>query len=336
MEPYKQLEIELATWAGYRPDQMVVCNSGTAALHLALEAMQLPLKSEVLVPDFTFIACARAVTLAGLRPWFVDCDGRLCMEPGLIKDDKLTTLQTIMPVHVYGRRCQMASVHSLVGRAHRLYGNVISVIEDLAEAHGIRPHQQTDAACWSFFKNKIIAGEEGGAVVFRDPEHATYARLLRSQGNTGDWVHVPRAMNYRMTNDAATRILQSLRMFDYNLAARREIEAEYDRLCPDEWRQPTRNVPWVYDIRVPGMTAETQSKVLEVLRGVGVEARAGFKPCSTQDEYCERGPDGAKICRSPNAFDAANEVIALPITPGVTGPMLCRLAFDAVRRILGA
>lgn len=341
MEPYQRLEIELAAWAGYAPEQMVVCNSGTAALHLALEAFRLPIGGEVLVPDYTFIACARAVTLAGLRPVFVDCDERLCIEPDLISDKMLVRHLAVMPVHVYGRRCQMESVHSLARRAHRIYGNSLAVIEDMAESHGVQPHPETDAACYSFYRNKIISGEEGGAIAFRDPKHAAYARLLRSQGNHGDWVHTPRAMNYRMTNDAATRILQSLRMFDHNLAARREIEAEYDRLCPVEWRQPPRDVPWVYDLRIPGMEIEMRLKVLGVLRGIEIEARAGFRPCSLQDEYCVRGPvngeypDGAKICRNTNALDASREIIALPIQPGVTTPAQIQLAMTAIQRIVG-
>lgn len=240
------------------------------------------------------------------------------------------SIKAIMAVHIYGRLCNMDVIHAFA-KPRGLF-----VIEDMAEAHGVVPHPETHAICYSFYRNKIIAGEEGGVVAFRDPDHAAYARLLRSQGNQGDWVHIPRAHNYRMTNAAACQILHSLRMFDHNLMARRKIEAEYDRLCPAEWLQPWRDVPWVYDLRIPGMTAEMQSKVLGVLRGIGIEARAGFKPCSIQDEYCVRGSDGAKICRNINAYDASLEVIALPIVPGITTPAMIRLAMDAIRRIIGA
>src|SRR5262245_33412737 len=85
MEAYEQLEVELANWAGGTPAQYVVCSSGTAALHLALEAFRLPPNTEVIVPDFAMIACARAVTLAGLKPIFVDCGPDLNLDPDLVR-----------------------------------------------------------------------------------------------------------------------------------------------------------------------------------------------------------------------------------------------------------
>jgi dTDP-4-amino-4,6-dideoxygalactose transaminase len=335
-QPFEQLEIELAAWAGCEPEQMVVCSTGSAALHLALEAMKLPQGSEVLVPDFTFIACARAVTLAGLKPRFIDCNELLLTADEMVKH-WCSLSKVVMPVHVYGRRCDMDKIHSW-----KL--STIRVVEDLAEAHGIKPHPNSDAACWSFYKNKIIAGEEGGAVAFRSPEQAAYARLLRSQGNRGDWVHVPRAMNYRMTNDAATRILASLRMFDHNIRARREIEAEYDCLCPAEWRMPPRDAPWVYDLRIPELPAKKQLQIINALRKAGIEARCGFKPLSCQPEYGKVADDrmrwewlklGVMHTDNSNALLAAREVIALPIQPGVTRPAQIHLSLDTIQRVLG-
>lgn len=80
MEAYESLEQEFAQWQGLDPRGMVACSSGTAALHLALEALQLPQGSQVIVPDYSMIACPRAVVLADLRPVFVDCDEQLLMD----------------------------------------------------------------------------------------------------------------------------------------------------------------------------------------------------------------------------------------------------------------
>ena len=114
MQPHERLELEFADWAGVK--NVVACSSGTAALHLALEALELPRGAKVLVPDFTMVACARAVTLAGLVPVFVDCG-----EDMLISIDQLEQAvyklngeaHAIMPVHVYGRRCHMAAIYQL-------------------------------------------------------------------------------------------------------------------------------------------------------------------------------------------------------------------------------
>ena len=167
MESYQRLEAEWAEFNGLDPNGMVACSSGTAALHLALESFCLPPNSEVITPDFTMVACARAVTLAGTKPVFVDCDERLMMDVTLVEScvrEKLgeeiyaggdlvgwkglaTAPWVIMPVHVYGRQCDMDAL----ARVACKYDLVI--VEDLAEAHSVRPHPSTDAACWSFFKN---------------------------------------------------------------------------------------------------------------------------------------------------------------------------------------
>ncbi len=170
MEAYQLLESEFGRWVGV--ENVVACSSGTAALHLALESLQLQAGSEVILGDFNMIACARAVTLAGLKPVFVDCCDDLTMDPDLVRSRCEVDggkAEAILATHIYGRRCDMKEIHS-VARDYDLF-----VVEDLAEAHGVHPHVDTDASCWSFYRNKIVAGEEGGAVAFKCPEVAELA-----------------------------------------------------------------------------------------------------------------------------------------------------------------
>jgi len=326
MEPFQELEVEIAGWTGlYKPEQVVACSSGTAALHLALEALQLPRGSEVIVPDFTMIACARAVSLAGLTPVFVDCRDDLLMDDGLsLGIATIEPYSAFMAVHVYGRRVDMDWIHSTAGVCH-------PVIEDLAEAHGVAPHPDTDAACWSFYRNKIIAGEEGGAVAFRDPNHARLARQLRSLGFTDahDFQHVPRGHNYRMSNAHAALILEKFRywpdqnthQYELDVEERREIEVVYDRLCPDEWRMPPRQAPWVYDVRLPdrGDTSCNPDWIRGIVRQLnskGIAARCAFWPLHLQEEYqeCRMAKEGL----TPNSLLAACLVLYLPLTPGIS------------------
>src|SRR4051812_22174756 len=106
MQAYELLERDLAAWAG-NPN-MVVCNSGTAALHLALEALKIPAGSECLCPEFTFVACARAIVLAGLTPVFVDCGEDLLIDPSLFVDAyRICAPEVVLWVHLYGRRCDV-------------------------------------------------------------------------------------------------------------------------------------------------------------------------------------------------------------------------------------
>lgn len=348
MQAYERLEKEFGEWAGV--PNVVACSSGTAALHLALEALQLPSGSEVIVPDFTMIACARAVSLAGLVPVFVDCGRDLLVRPDLIRKAVGPSTRAIMVVHVYGRRCDMEVIHK-IAEEFDLY-----VIEDLAEAHGVRPHPRTFASCWSFYSNKIIGGQEGGAVALglNVPEiDVEYVRKLRCLGFTDahDFSHIPRGHNYRMSNLHAAYILDGA--FNINalrwakekatlgrnpnltsIELRREDELKYNRHCIAEWRMPDRDAPWVYDLRIPGMTRERQHETVKALNDAGIKARHGFKPMSNQLEYCRcrkvlsLGEDGLS-----EAERASQEVIYLPLTPGEVTEETAAKAFEIIASI---
>lgn len=280
MEEHVILEQEWAKVNDATPEQMVACSSGTAALHLAFEALKLPKGSEVLIPDFTMVACARAASLAGLVPRFIDCRNDLNVNTNLLQSAITPKTRAILAVHIYGRRCDMDSVIAAAT------ANDLVVVEDLAEAHGILPHPSTDASCWSFYKNKIVGGEEGGAVAFRDPEAARLARELRSLGFTSEhnfW-HTPYGHNYRLANLLAAEINKSIPRLKTGLQLREIAEQWYDDKCPVRWMMPKRDVVWVYDIRIPGMTWDKQAKVVKALNEKGIQARMAFKPMSYQPE----------------------------------------------------
>lgn len=306
LEAYQELEQRWSKWLGDVTPYCVACSSGTAALHLGLEALNMPQGTVVAVPEFTMVACARAVTLAGHVPTFVDCGMDLNINPELISIIPKNP-RTVMAVHIYGRRCDMEAVHS------RSLG---FVVEDLAEAHGIRPHQGTDVACWSFYKNKAIAGEEGGMVAFKDKSHADRARSLRSLGFTEnhDFLHVPRGHNYRMSNCHAQLVLNNLDKFPQNGEARRRVEQWYERHIPHEWKMPLRDTVWVYDIKLP-RSVDTAGVVRE-LNQAGIAARLGFKCMSEQPEY--RPERGEGYYKKLKAYDMSRRIIYLPVTPEMT------------------
>jgi perosamine synthetase len=352
MEPHRKLEVEFGRWIGW--ENTVACSSGTSALHLAMESLRLPTNSEMICPNLTMIACPRAATLAGLTPVFADCRpddllmdlddvDRICAE-------RAGKVKAVMAVHVYGRRVDMDGLHELA-RKYQL-----RVVEDLAEAHGIKPHPCTDAACWSFYRNKVIAGEEGGAVAFGDNPpgmafiRSDHARSLRSLGFTErhDFFHRPRGHNYRLANCLAAMVLESLANVSLSLLARRKRETDYNLFCPDEWKMPPREVPWVYDLRIPGMTHEVQDRVVTALKEAGVEARHCFKPMTAQEEYRPqtnggKNRKGRTMWEEPvtpryptNADRASREVIYLPLTPDpmVDGLELASRAFETIKGVL--
>lgn len=294
-ESYVQLEREWAEFNRVEPDCMVACSSGTAALHLAVETLR---PNWLVLPDYTMVACARACVLGDCKVHFVDCRDDLTVVP---------FHGPRMLVHVYGRRCH-----------EDCYPGQGPVIEDLAEAHGIVP--RGDAACWSFYRNKVVHGEEGGAVWFKDPLAASRARMLRCLGFTPehDYNHIPRGHNYRMSNIHAELILVSLRA--YEPTARREREQQFERACPEQLRMPAREVPWVYDFQVP----YARDRIVRALRALGIAARPGFRPMSTLEEF-SRLP-------CPNALRWSQRIIYVPIEPG--RPRIDQVVFGTVQREL--
>ena len=286
VQPYEELEKKWAEWNHLDPVGMVVCSSGTAALHLALECVFQ--HQEVYTSDYNMIAVPRAIKLSGKFPRFSDHD---------VPDPHWPKIGHIV-VHVYGRK------------PWRVYPDS-TVIEDLAEAHGISPREETNAACWSFYKNKIVAGEEGGAVWFRDPYHAVIARELRSLGFTPDhnYRHRPRGHNYRLSNCHAELILRSLAKVDDNIKRRQDGVGWMDEFIPEQWKQPPRDANWVYDLRIPGLKRNQMTEIVRLLNEWGIGARHGFYPMTGQEEF--RDETGPK--RNPNAWLAADEVFYLPI-----------------------
>jgi len=187
--------------------------------------------------------------------------------------------------------------------------NHLLVIEDMAEIHCVNPHPESDAACWSFYKNKVVHGEEGGMVVFNEAKYADKARQLRNLGftNAHNFSHIPRGHNYRLANLLAEPIIDSLAKAESHLEWRRQQADDCDAVLPNEWKMPPRLSNWVYDLRIPGMKEETQDKLVASLNSQGIAARHGFKPMSSQREY----RNGSY--RHLNAHRLSQEVIYLPL-----------------------
>lgn len=331
MQSYERLECEFGKWADV--GNTVACNSGTSALHLALEALEILQGSEVICPTLTMVACPISIVMAGLTPVFVDCTNDLNIDVELIEDAITDKTKAIMAVHIYGRPCNMEAIHELASK-YQLY-----VIEDLAECHGLRPHDRTHVACWSFYRNKIIAGEEGGICTFHSPLAADIAKMLRSLGFTDahDYTHIPRGHNYRLANCLADKILNSLRNYRENVIERNAIVEAYDKTCPNRWKMPHRYANWVYDLRIPGLTREQQNLVVAKLREVGVEARHAFKPMHTLGQfkqclyysgYCDK--ISGNYAYKNLADVVSREVIYLPIVPGVLPEDIAKLAFTTI------
>jgi dTDP-4-amino-4,6-dideoxygalactose transaminase len=282
----------------------VACSSGTTALTLALRALGIGPGDEVLVPEFTMIASAWAVTYTGATPVFVDCGDDLTIDVSLIESKITPRTKAIMPVHIYGRRCAMDEIMKIA------YEYNLRVVEDSAEAHGVRP--VGDIACFSLFANKIITSGEGGICVTNDPHLAAQMAHLRGMAFSKEhnFIHKKLAYNFRMTNLQAAVAVAQVEQIDEILAARKRIEACYDQALDGIsgiTRMPAREVLWMYDLR-----AENRDELMKFLHEGGIETRLFFQPMSRQPMYFDSG------WTSLNAAKFAADGFYLPTYVGLT------------------
>jgi perosamine synthetase len=210
-----------------------------------------------------------------------------------------------MPVHVYGRRCDMDAIMNLA------YDYNLRVVEDSAEAHGVRP--VGDIACFSLFANKIITAGEGGVCLTADPRLAGQLRHLRAMAFTADhsFLHKKLAYNFRMTNLQAAVALAQVEKLDEILALRATIEKVYDDGLADVdgiQLMPSRDVLWMYDVR-----ATDRERLREFLAGAGIETRLFFQPMSRQPMYLD------PVWPTLNASRFAADGMYLPTHTGLTG-----------------
>lgn len=158
-------------------------SSGTAALEIALRALGVGLGDEVIVPTYSFIATAEAVSTVGATPVIVDIDPETALITAATVEQALTErTRCVIPVHLFGRPVDMDPILTLC----RERG--IAVIEDACQAHGALYKGNPvgslgDAGCFSFYPTKNLGGwGDGGALVTSDPALDAKVRLLRSHG----------------------------------------------------------------------------------------------------------------------------------------------------------
>lgn len=173
--------------------------NGTDALEIAIESLNLPQSSEIIVPANSFIASSEAVTRQGHKVVFADCDPQSYV---ISIDDleKRITKKTkaIMAVHLYGHPCDMEVLETLANR-HGLY-----IIEDCAQAHGAEYKGQKvgsigHVASFSFYPGKNLgAYGDGGAITTNDETIAKKCRMIANHGRISKYNHEFEGRNSRL------------------------------------------------------------------------------------------------------------------------------------------
>lgn len=320
----------------------VACNTGTAALHLALCVLGIKPGDEVILPSLTFVATAHAVTYCGAVPVFVDSqEGSWNLRPKAVAQAITSRTRAIMPVHLFGCPADMAELRTIAEKRG------IPIVEDAAEAVGAeyggrRVGGIGRVAAFSLFGNKIITSGEGGVLTTDDAGLAQAARLFRNQGMDPKrrYWHTSLGFNYRITNLAAAVALGQLEKIEWHLAARLAVRRWYDAVLADDpaiklqsLPSTGRHVHWMVAAELLGLNEADRDRVIEVLRDERIETRPLFYPIHTMPSYQGTGSGPGLL---PVATRVAATGIVLPTYATLTEAQIRRVVISlkaALRRI---
>ncbi len=330
----KEFEERFARYTG--APHAVAVNSGTAALHLALEAAGIKAGDEVLVPTLTFAATAEVVVQLGARPVLVDCSpDTLNIDPAALARAITPRCKAVIPVHFAGHPCDMDAIGEIAAAHH------LAVVEDAAHAlparwRGAMVGTIGDATCFSFYATKTITTGEGGMITTANPDWAERMRIMSLHGISkdawkrytaeGSWRYeiIAPGYKYNMTDPAAALGISQLARCEEFLRARLRCRKLYDEGFAAEpaiqrpaERGGIEHAWHLYVIRIdPAQLRIDRDRIIEMLKQRNIGVAVHFIPLHLHRYY--RDAYGYKPSDFPNASAAFERIISLPIYPRLT------------------
>lgn len=277
----------------------IAVSSGTAALEIAANAIGIKKGDEVIIPTFTIISCAMAISKLGAIPVLVDCDIKTFnMIPSEIEKKITSKTKAIMMVHLYGLPALVDEILDIAKKYN------LKVIEDAAEMIGQTYKGKTcgsfgDVSIFSFYPNKLVTTGEGGMVVTNDEKVADRCRLLRNLCFRKDvrYVHDEISDNYRFTNIQAALGLAQLEKIDKSIAIKRKIGKFYNEklqgikglVLPISKTDYAENIYWVYGLVLDECIDMDNRQIQKILAERKIGTRTFFWCMHEQPVYQNKG-----------------------------------------------
>lgn len=313
--------------------------SGTAALHLAVAALELPAGSEGITTPNTFAASANSMAYCGIKPIFADIDPvSYNLAPSAVEAAITPISRLLTPVHFAGQPADMEAL-SAIARQHGL-----KVIEDAAHAIGsnyrdggkVGNCQHSDATIFSFHPVKTLTTGEGGAVMTNDAALYQKMLLLRTHGitkdpallsqNSGPWYYEMQTLgwHYRMTDLQAALGLSQLAKLEYFKELRRQLVTRYNQALGDlPWLQcpiEATDVDSCFHLYVVQIDFEaigkTRTEVMQHLAQQGVGSQVHYIPVHLQPWYQQQY--GYSLGNYPIAEAYYQHCLSLPLYASLT------------------
>lgn len=322
-------EKEFAEYVGTK--HAIAVNTGTSALHVALEAAGVGPGDEVISVPMTFVATTAAIVYCGARTVLVDVDPVThTMNPALVEAAITPHTKAIIPVHLYGQPADLGPIQEIC-RKHNLI-----LLEDACQAHGAEYKGQRCGSlghmgAFSFYPGKNLgAYGDSGLAVTNDDELARKMRMLRDWGCEKKYHHELSGYNYRMDNIQGAILRIKLRHLEKWTEARRAHAAFYDQhlkglnleFVPQ--KDYARHVYHLYPILV-----ENRDQVMRTLAEEGVQSGIHYPiPVHLQPAYANLGYKEGDF---PVSESIARRTMSLPMFPEMTQEQAQRVV-DAVKK----
>lgn len=284
------------------------CANGSAALDIAIKALELQKDDEVIMPSFTIISCAQSLVMQGINPIFVDSDFyTFNMKVEDIESKITSKTKAIMMVHLYGLTVDVDPIIVLAKKYN------LKIIEDAAQMHGQEYKGKKcgsfgDISIFSFYPNKQITTGEGGMVLTNDEYLDKRAKSLRNLCFTSDrFIHEELGWNYRMTNMQAALGVAQLEKIDAVITKKRWIGNLYNELLKDidvinlpiQETNYCKNIYWVYAITLKEECKKNVKEIMRELEDHKIGTRPFFYPMHKQPIFNKMGLFLDTIC--PNS-----------------------------------
>ena len=314
----------------------VAVNSCTAALHLALAAMDFSSGDKFIVPTYTFAASVEVGEYLGMEPILVDCDENYNINLNHVEDilSKNKDIKAIIPVHFAGKPVDMVKLHSIVGKKD------IFILEDAAHAFEAvsnlcKVGDTNHATAFSFYANKnITTAGEGGAITTNNQNLAEKIRKLSLHGMNKDgwnrfktgskWQYDVSELGYKynLTDMAAVFGKWQLKNLDQWYSKRIRVFNKYQKnfkkiggiLCPSHANENEKHAHHLYIIRLlPKAWKINRDSVIRLLNEAGIGTSVHYMPIHMHSYYQKKY--GFKPEDFPKSKEYFENVITLPLYP---------------------
>lgn len=317
---HQQLEKELCSYLGVKHISLFA--NGTLALVTALQALRIT--GEVITTPYSFVATAHSLLWNGIKPVFVDIDPEtLNLDPTKIEAAITPQTTAIMPVHCYGRTCDVDAIQKIADTYN------LKVIYDAAHAFGVKCHcgsilNHGDLSVLSFHATKVFNTFEGGAIVCPDAKTKQRIDHLKNFGFVDEVTVVAPGINGKMSEVNAAFGLLQLKDVDAAIARRKEIDANYREGLKDVKGITCLNGGDIeglnysyFPILVQPEYPLSRDELYEKLKTNKIFSRRYFFPLIS-DFPMYRSMPSSRQENIPIAKDASSKVLCLPIYPDLT------------------